>query len=296
MLSSICCIFLKFDLFANVSAIDDYNFAIVGDWGCTSDTKKTVNAIENKRPELVINLGDLSYKKTPDCWFDIVDSIDENMKTILGNHDVSSSKILKQYMDHFGLTKQFYSFDYNHIHFVAMSTEVPYFPGSEQHKFVEHDLAQTAKNKNIKWIIIFHHKPQYSSDCDNNDSCDSINKLREEYHRVFDRYGVDLVFSGHAHNYQRTYPLIFNEYNSTSPIITSNHTNLYTDIKGQIHLVVGTGGMDMVKFSSKKPYISYQQDEHFGFVNIDVIDNENVLRGTFYSNDNKILDKFEISK
>ena len=33
--------FLKFDLFANVSAIDtDYNFAIVGDWGCTSDTKK----------------------------------------------------------------------------------------------------------------------------------------------------------------------------------------------------------------------------------------------------------------
>ena len=113
---------------------------------------------------------------------------------------------------------------------------------------------------------------------------------------MFDRYGVDLVFSGHAHNYQRTYPLIFNEYNSTSPIITSNHTNLYTDIKGQIHLVVGTGGMDMVKFSSKKPYISYQQDEHFGFVNIDVIDNENVLRGIFYSNDNKILDKFEISK
>ena len=96
MLSSLCCIFLKFDLFANVSAIDnDYNFAIVGDWGCTSDTKKTVNAIENKRPELIINLGDLSYKKTPDCWFDIVDSIDENMKTILGNHDVLIFKNLE---------------------------------------------------------------------------------------------------------------------------------------------------------------------------------------------------------
>ncbi len=29
-------------------------------------------------------------------------------------------------MDHFGLTKQFYSLDYNHIHFVAMSTEVSF--------------------------------------------------------------------------------------------------------------------------------------------------------------------------
>ena len=57
--------------------------------------EKKVNAIENKRPELVINLGDLSYKKTPDCWFDIVVSIDENMKTILGNHDVSIFKNLE---------------------------------------------------------------------------------------------------------------------------------------------------------------------------------------------------------
>ena len=94
MLLSICCIFLKFDLITNVSAIDEYNFAIVEDWGCSSDTKKTVNAIENKRPELVINFGDLYYKKTPDCWFDIEDPIDENMMTLLGNHDVSSSKTL----------------------------------------------------------------------------------------------------------------------------------------------------------------------------------------------------------
>ena len=84
------------------------------------------------------------------------------------------------------------------------------------------------------------------------------------------------------------YPVIFNEGNSTSPLITANQTTIYNDIKGQIHLVVGTGGMDMVKFSSTKPYISYQQDESFGFLNMDVVDNENVLRGIFYSNDYKI--------
>ncbi|MGZ5491683.1 MAG: metallophosphoesterase, partial [Nitrososphaeraceae archaeon] len=183
--------------------------------------KKTVNSIQNTNPEFIINLGDLSYKKSPDCWFETVDPIDENMKITIGNHDV-----LNKYMDHFGLTKQYYSFDYNNIHFVAMSTEVSYLPGSEQYKFVANDLEQAAKNNNIKWIIVYHHKPQYSSDCDNNDSCDPINKLREAYHRLFDIYGgVELVLSVHAHNYQRTYPLIFNEGNSTSPLITSNQTN-----------------------------------------------------------------------
>ena len=179
MLSSLCCIYLKFDLFANVSAIDnEYNFAIVGDWGCTSDTKKTINSIQNTNPEFIINLGDLSDKKSPDCWFETVDPIDENMKITIGNHDVLYIKLLKQYMDHFGLTKQYYSFDYNNIHFVAMSTKVSYLSGSEQYKFVANDLEQAAKNNNIKWIIVYHHKPHYSSDCDNNDSCDPINKLR----------------------------------------------------------------------------------------------------------------------
>ena len=58
-----------------------------------------------------------------------MDPIDEKMKITIGNHDVLNPKLLKQYMDHFGLTKQYYSFDYNNIHFVAMSTEVPYLPG-----------------------------------------------------------------------------------------------------------------------------------------------------------------------
>ena len=153
--------------------------------------KKTVNSIQNTSPVLIINLGDLSYKRSPNCWLEIVDPIDEKMKITIGNHDVLHPKLLKQYMDHFGLTKQYYSFDYNNIHFVAMSTEVSYLPGSEQYRFVANDLEQAAKNDNIKWIVVFLHKPQYSPDCDYNDSCDPINKLWEAYHRLFDIHGVD---------------------------------------------------------------------------------------------------------
>ena len=139
MLSSLYCIYLKFDLFAKVSAIDnDYNFANVGDWRCTSDTKKS-KFNPKYQPSFIINLGDLSYKMSPDCWFEIVDPIDENMKITIGNHDVLNLKLLKQYMDHFGLNKQCYSFDYNNIHFVAMSTKKSYLPGSEKYKFVTKD-------------------------------------------------------------------------------------------------------------------------------------------------------------
>jgi predicted MPP superfamily phosphohydrolase len=273
-----------------------YNFAIVGDWGCTSDTKKTVKSIENKKPELILNLGDISYEINADCWLDIVDPIDEKMKVSIGNHDVIVPALLKQYMDHFGLTKQYYSFNYNKIHFLAISTEFLYLPGSEQYKFVDKDLLEASNNPNIKWIIVYSHKPQYSSACGNHDSCDAIKKLRDAYHPLFDKYNVDLVFSGHAHNYQRTYPLMFNEKNSSIPIITNNETKTYYDPNGQIHIIVGTGGIDIDPFSSKESYVFYQQDDNFGFLNIDVTDNESILRGEFISNNDKILDTFEIRK
>jgi predicted MPP superfamily phosphohydrolase len=293
---SICYLILNLNFFPVSSSPLSYNFAIVGDWGCTSDTKKTVKSIENKNPELILNLGDISYETNADCWLDIVDPIDEKMKITIGNHDVIVPGLLKQYMDHFGLTKQYYSFNYNKIHFLSISTEFLYFQGSEQYKFVNKDLSEASKNPNIKWIIVFLHKPQYSSGCGYHDSCEPFNKLRDAYHPLFEKYNVDLVFGGHAHNYQRTYPLMFNEKNSSVPIITSNETKTYYDPNGQIYLIVGTGGIDIDPFSSKEPYIVYQQDDKFGFLNIDVTDDESILSGGFISNNGKILDKFEIRK
>jgi hypothetical protein len=38
---------------------------------------------------------------------------------------------LKLFMDSFNLTKQYYSFNYQNIHFVALSTEIPLGVGTE---------------------------------------------------------------------------------------------------------------------------------------------------------------------
>jgi hypothetical protein len=248
----------------------------------------------------------MSYKKTADCWLDIVDSIDENMKIIIGNHDVITPALLKQYLDHFGLTKPYYSFNYNNIHFLMMDSESSYLPGSnpdfsglentDQYRFVENDLSNASKNPNIKWIFVMSHRQFYSSLCGNHDSCDPIKKLRNAYHPLFEKYNVDLVFSGHTHNYQRTYPLMFNEKNSSIPIITNSETETYYNPNGQIHVIVGTGGINIDPLSSKESYIIYQQDNKFGFLNLNVMNNGRILKAEFISNKVKISDTFQIRK
>jgi hypothetical protein len=40
-----------------------FNFAAVGDFGCSKNAKKTVDNIKDSKPELVLPLGDLSYQK-----------------------------------------------------------------------------------------------------------------------------------------------------------------------------------------------------------------------------------------
>ena len=60
------------------------------------------------------------------------------------------------------------------------------------------------------------------------------------------------------------------------------------------YIIVGTGDIGIDPLSSKAPYVAYQQDNKFGFLNIDVPNNESVLHGEFISNKGKVLYEFEI--
>jgi calcineurin-like phosphoesterase family protein len=286
----------------------DFNFAVVGDWGCTKNTKKTVDSIENHYPELVFSLGDTSYGSNINCWADIIKPISDKIKAVIGNHDVMSPILLEQHLKKFGLDKPYYSFDYNNnIHFLMMDSESSYLPGTdpdfsdlentEQYKFVKNDLSKASKNPNLKWIIVMSHRQFYSSSCGDHDSCEPIKKMRDAYHPLFERYGVDLLFSGHAHNYERTYPLFYNNMNSSEPIIEEKNKTDYKSPKGMFQIIVGTGGIDFDDFSNQEPFVVYQQDSDYGFLNVDVItDQENVLVGKYYANDGDILDEFKIVK
>ena len=289
---------------ASSSLIPDFNFAAVGDWECTSHTIDTVNNILDKKPELVLGLGDFSYDPTTDCWFKIVDPIDEIMKIAIGNHDENSSAELNSLMSHFNLTKPYYSFDYQNVHFTIIysspgetshhTIKAPLTEGSEQYKFIENDLAKASTDPNIDWMVAVYHKMAYTSPS----ALDAVDELRNILHPLLDKYGVDLVLEGHQHNYQRSYPMKYNKDNPNHPIITtdSNNRNIYTSSEGPIFATIGTGGATLFNLTEKAPYIA-SQHVGYGILNVDVINNGRTLNAKFYENvDGIVKDQFTITK
>jgi Calcineurin-like phosphoesterase len=169
----------------------------------------------------------------------------------------------------------------------------PYSSGSAQYNFVVNDLQSASQNPNIDWIIVYVHDWVYRSSSSNPNNDD----LGEVYHPVFDQYDLDLVLSGHIHSYQRTFPLRYNADNPASPTITSTNANDYTDPEGAIYATVGTGGHSLRDISGKAPFVSSQQDDFFGQLDIKITDNGNRMEGKFYRNSNNaILDSFSITK
>src|SRR5215208_2590328 len=287
------------------TTIPNFNIAAVGDWGCNSNTDKTVNSIKTQSPELILGLGDYSYESSADCWLDTIEPIYDsnnpnanNMQISIGNHENSGSEDLNTYLNAFSLTRQFgqvYSFNFNNVHFLSMATEISYSSGSSQNVFVKNDLATAAANPNIDWIIVYFHKPMYSSPSSCS-SCSGESSLRDIYHPIFDQYGVDIVLEGHTHDYQRSFPIKFNSNSKSNPTITDTNRNTYNDPAGEIHAIVGTGGVNFHSLSSQKSFMVYQQSREFGYLNIDIQNNGTNLIGKFISNEGGILDQFTISK
>src|ERR1041385_4749545 len=176
-----------------------------------------------------------------------------------------------------------------------MNSEQNYAQGSSQYNFVKNDLQLASSNPHIRWIIVTFHEPAYTSP-NSCSSCKAATSIRDIYHPIFDQYRVDLVLEGHVHNYQRSYPLAYNENNPSKPLITAYNKNNYIDPKGSIFAVVGTGGINLHSLAGKEPFIVNQQDSKFGFLNIYFSDDGKAMDAQFIANDGSVLDQFSITK
>ena len=278
-----------------VLAASSTHIVAAGDWGCSGNTEKTINNVKNMNPGLLLALGDYSYEKTSTCWLDLIKPVDSITKINFGNHEGEDNNLSNSYLNHFGLSKQYYSFDTNNIHVLTMATEEKFDTNSEQYNFVVQDLRKAANNPDVKWIIVTMHYPFYSSPntCGESD-CAGNKESRDIFHPLFDKYGVDLVLQGHVHNYQRSYPLKFNQESSPEPIVTSTAKTDYKNPNGVIFAIVGTGGVNLHGLSGSAPFMAYQQDSKFGILDMHVSDNQ--LDAKFVSNNGATLDHFSISK
>ena len=114
-----------------------------GDWGCNEQSALTILEINNQNPDMVISLGDMSYKDKGDCFYQLISPILNKTKIVIGNHDIQfgENKSLKEeYLKRFNLSKSFYSFDLDNIHFIFLESTISPSKLSDQYSFVKNDL------------------------------------------------------------------------------------------------------------------------------------------------------------
>ena len=277
--------------------LKDFNFVAAGDYGCSKNAKNTINSMSDKKPELVLPLGDLSADDTATCWLDLISPFDDKLQITFGYSEVKDGESkLDQYKDVFGLDSLYYSFDYRHVHFIVMSTLSDFNVTSDQYKFIEKDLQEASSNENIDWIVVTNYGPFYTSPS----AHPAKNDIRNIYHPLFDKYGVDLVLQGHNHNYQRTYPVTFNPSKGSEPIVTNHFTTGYQGSKdGIVYAIVGTAGEGFHPLQGRQTYVATQFEGTFGFLDVEISygNPHTKLTGTFYDNKaGNVEDLFTIEK
>ena len=293
-----CCIFL----FINTSFAEEdssftpnlikneKNIALVGNFLSNTDGLQVLENIKKNDPDLIFFLGDLGYD-TPDSWFTFVDKLGkEKISVVIGNHDKDDAK---EFLAHYGLNREFYSIDYENIHFVILSSDLDYTKDSEQMEFLENDLKEANNNSDIKWKIVLIHKPMIYKDyyVKNDPSLTNGITLAEGLQPVLDAYGVDMIISGHVHLYERSFPLKFNN------VLTSYEKTTYINPEGAIHVIVGTAGAD--KHHNQYPqtfedWAVVKNPDVYGFFNLRIPDDENRLIFEFITNEGYVLDQYQI--
>ena len=270
------------------------NIATAADFGINKNSIKTLANIQSSDPEIILLAGDLG-QSTAERWIESSKIIGkENVYIVLGDGDLPREKQkLREYYD---LNNDYYSFDYENIHFLAVTpadltlaerargvSQETISNDKMQLDFIRTDLKHANDNPETDFTIVFMHLPMYSS------IQYPFMDLRNELQPMFDLYGVDLVISGHQHAYERTYPVMFNN------AITDYEKCSYNNPDGQIYLTVGMGGHSHAKSEQKQPWSVIINHNDFGFLNIKLVNNGKTLYGEFTSNTGKIMDAFQIN-
>ena len=185
--------------------MDSVRFAILGDTGTGDRRQHEVGAQLTKALqifpfEFVIMLGDNIYgSERPQ---DFVKKFEQPYEGVLsqkipfyaslGNHDDPTQRFYKLFNMN---GERFYTFKKGDARFFALDSN---YMDQTQLKWVEDELSRS----NDRWKIAFFHHPLYSSGARHGSEVD----LRTRLEPLFVKYGMDIVFAGHEHFYERIVP------------------------------------------------------------------------------------------
>ena len=111
----------------------------------------------------------------------------------LGNHDKTNERFYKPFNMN---GASYYTYRKGHVRFLALDSN---YMDPRQTAWIE---AQLREAGNGDWKICYFHHPLYSS-ATFHGSAEGLRKVLEP---LFVKYGVDVVFTGHDHVYERVHP------------------------------------------------------------------------------------------
>lgn len=115
-------------------------------------------------------------------------------------------------------TEAYYSFDWSNVHFVCLDSEgSDRSVGGPMWTWLQADLAATDQ----PWIIAFWHHPPYTKGSHDSDTEGTLIQMRQNFLPLLEAGGVDLVFCGHSHSFERSY-LINGHYGLSSTFAPSH--------------------------------------------------------------------------
>jgi len=210
----------------------------------------------------------------------------------------------------------FYSYNYGNVHFVSLdsygwetgNTRL-YDTTGPQMTWLKQDLAANTQ----PWTVIYFHHPPYTKTSHNSDTETELINMRQRVVRIFERYKVDLVLSGHSHGYERSF-LINGHYGTESTFVPGTHAlstssakynntansciyikNPTDALNGIVYVVAGSAGQ-LDGTSSGYPHNAmYYSDVSTGGALFFEVEN-NRLDAKWVCADNSIRDQFTIMK
>ena len=187
-------------------SFDTYRVAVMGDSrGAYETFGELLTLAEAHSPDFYVFSGDMvdlgPSQAEWDAWFAAGEDIFPEKVVVPshGNHEF----LAVHYFAQFSLpnNEQWFSVRYGDLHLVSLNDTTQAIEDEETHQpaymravFAEHESA---------WQMTTHHQSLYST-CTTHGSALS---LRGMWEPVYDEFGVDAVFAGHNHIYERSVPV-----------------------------------------------------------------------------------------
>ena len=307
-------------------------FWVVGDSGTGGENQAKVhtamrkyNQVKNLELDMYIHVGDMAYTSGTDGefserFFKMYEPTLRNTVcwAAMGNHEGKTSKGengIGPYYDAYICPKAaeagglpsgkeaYYSFDYGKVHFIVLdSHDLDRRPTGAMAQWLKADLEKTK----AEWLIAYFHHPPYTKGSHDSDKEEQLIEMREHIMPILESGGVDIVFTGHSHIYERSM-LINGAYAtptvSEGVILDDRDGNPNGDgpyIKsaglvphnGTIQVVAGHGGTKVSRKGTMPIMRSIFVENGSVLVSI----SDNVLTSTMLNLDGLIRDTFVIKK